>query len=141
MAIPPNRELRLRFDAQGNLTNGDPRDFQYVSNQDIVLEVLIQKLDEVSVPPKFNPVDITTWTGQWVAKENIDDADGLEKWDVAGVLVGPGPDGRMSFTVDKASVNFLVQNGYSELIFKAAGADPDIRVSLTFSLSKQVLTI
>lgn len=141
MAIPPNREIRLRFDAQGNLSNGDLRNFQYVSNQDIVLETLIQKLDETAVPPKLNAVDITGWAGRWIMKEDHDDADGLEKWDIAGVIVGPATDGRMSFTVDKADVNFVIQNGSSEIVFSSTGADIDIRIPVVVSISKQVLTI
>ncbi len=138
MAVPPNLLLRLRFDESGIHTLSPIRDLRLVSNQLITLEIQLEKLIPGSIPPGFTPVDVTGWNALWIMKLDIDDADGAEKWNIAGVLVGPGTDGRISFTVSKALANFVVQFGYSELTFRS-GADPEIRQILPVSLSTPVL--
>lgn len=142
MAIPPNVELRLRFTAQGLLTLGDRRHLRCIANQEIVLEVLLQKLDDSNVPPVFNPIDITGWSARWIAKIDIDDIT-TPIWDIGGVIVGALPlNGRFSFTVPKADTAVPMQFGYSELVFFSSGTtDPDTRVPLAISLSKAVLSI
>jgi len=144
-AIPPNIELRLRFDAKGAFTLGQPRNLRLVSNQKIDLDVVLEQIDETTCPPTFKPIDLAgPWSARWIAKLDVDDPDAPSsniKWDVAGSIVGPTTDGRFTFPVTKVLNNFLVEHGYSELVFIKSGADPDIRVPLIYSLTKQVLVI
>ncbi len=141
MAVPPDKVLRLRFDDDGFFsTLSQERHLKLVSNQLVKLELKIEKLDSTAVPPAFIPVDITGWTMRWISKVDIDDLDATKKWDVAGVIAD-AVNGRILFTVVKASVNFEVERGYSEFVVILAGADPEQRIPLIYTLTKPVLTI
>ena len=102
-AVPPNIELRLRFDAQGLFTLGQPRNLRLVSNQKIDLDVQLEQIDEAASPPVFNPIDLTgPWTARWIAKLDVDDPDtpgSNIKWDVAGAIVGAPTNGRFTFPI------------------------------------------
>lgn len=139
MATPPDLILKLRFDDQGFFAIGRKAHLTLVRNQTVILELNVEKLDPTALPPAFQPFDITGWTMRWIGKEDIDDADGSEKWDVAGSILDASA-GRIAFTIPKANLDFDVQFGYSELVMIQSG-DAQFRVPLTFTLSKPVLAI
>lgn len=144
MAVPPDIVLKVRFDEDGFLSVvSRQRHLALVSNQDINLELNFEILDVTAVPPGFIAVDVTGWTVRWISKLDIDDLDAPAsniKWDVTGVIVGAPANGKIAFTVPKASVNFEVERGYSEFVI-IIGGDTDSRIPLIFTLTKQVLTI
>ncbi len=139
MPTPPDTILLLRFDEQGIPSiSGQKNHHAFVGNQELKIEVHVEKLNDAALPPGFSAFNITGWAGSWVAKADLADADVDKKWDVAGAIVGDPLNGKILFTVPKASVDFQVQFGYSEFVFNTGG-DTNIRVPFTFTISKPVL--
>ena len=138
MPTPPDLILKLRFDEQGfPVIIGRKNHLNLIHNQEIKVELHVEKFDDSFLPPGFKAFDITGWVGQWIGKADINDLDVDKKWDVAGVIIDAAG-GKITFTVLIASVNFEVKYGYSEFVFNTGGSS-NIRVPLTFTLSKPVL--
>lgn len=141
MSIPPNKQVRLRFDAQGNFITGfGMGHLEFVGNEKVAVELALSKLDEASIPPVYNPIDITGWTAKWTLKLDVDDADADKKWEVSGSILGLPANGIFLFTVPKASVNFTKQFCYSEFILTppGVGAEVQVRIPLGVTITKPV---
>lgn len=141
MAVPPDLQLKLRFNEEGRFTLGSKGHYAFVSNEDVKILLVLEKLVVSSVPPAFTALDITGWAGTWAAKTDVDDLDAAVKWNVSGAIQGAPANGQMLFTVPKASVNFEVQHGYSEFVLKPDGTTPQVRVPFTYTLTKQGITV
>jgi len=133
-------EYRVRLDLQGFPSLAGPRPLRLVSNQKITLNLVVEQLTANTVPPGYTPINVTSWVSRWIAKLDVDDADASVKWNVAGSIID-APNGKLQIVIPKASVNFTIDHGYSEIVLYPDGTTPQMRLILPFVLTPQGLAL
>jgi hypothetical protein len=137
MPTTPAIVAKIQFGSDGVPVWIGPRPIRMASAEDLDLEVTVEQLNEASVPPSYDPIDVSQWAASWAAKINIDDADDDAVWVVDGDMTA-GASGKIVFSVAAADVNF-VANLIPTEISLTPNASVTTRVRVLATLFKPVV--